>query len=241
MHQSGSDAVTPAVDELPRAGSEFANVGPIERWLSLAAAAFLLVSGARRRSVPLLLGGGALLYRGATGFCPVYHALQSVWGGAGVEIEKTITVFRPVEEIYRLWRNVENLPRFMSHIESVTVVDDVLSHWVARIPGALRLEWDAAIAEERENESISWCSLPNSDIEHAGSVYFRPVPGRNAAEVRVVLSYKPPGGVAGTAAAKLLSAVTEHQLQEDLRSFKAIVEAGEKPTIAGQPAGVTLH
>jgi uncharacterized membrane protein len=241
MHQGGADAITPPAADLSPARSKCANIGAVERWLSLAAAAFLLVAGARRRSAALLLGGGALLYRGAVGFCPVYRALQSGWGAAGVAIEKTITVFRPVEEIYHLWRNVENLPRFMSHIESVTVVDEVQSHWVARIPGSIRLEWDAAIAEERENESISWCSLPNSDIDHAGSVYFRPVPGRNATEVRVVLSYKPPGGVAGTAVAKLLASVTEHQLQEDLRSFKAVIEAGEKPTIAGQPAGVTLH
>jgi uncharacterized membrane protein len=241
MHQGGADAVTLPGEDLPQAQSECANVGALERCLSVAAAAFLLLSGARRRSMSRLLGGGALLYRGATGFCPVYKALQSSWGGGGVAIEKTITVFRPVEEIYRLWRNVENLPRFMSHIESVTIVDEVQSHWVARIPGSMRLEWDAVIADERENEIISWCSLPNSDVEHAGSVYFRPVPGRNATEVRVVLSYKPPGGVAGTAVAKLISAVTEHQLQEDLRSFKAVIEAGEKPTIAGQPVGVTLH
>ncbi|MGH7769001.1 MAG: SRPBCC family protein, partial [Candidatus Binatia bacterium] len=210
MHQSGADAMTPPTGDLAQAKSEATNVGAVERWLSLAAAAFLLISGARKRSAPFLLGGGALLYRAATGFCPVYHALQSGWRGAGVEIEKTITVYRPVEEIYRLWRNVENLPRFMSHLESVTAVDEIQSHWVARIPGSLRLEWDAVIAEERENESISWCSLPASDVEHAGAVYFRPVPGKNATEVRVVLSYRPPGGVAGTAVAKLLSAVTEH-------------------------------
>lgn len=239
MHQSGFDAMTTPVTDLPQGKYGFTNVGAVERWISLAAAAFLLVFGARRRSMPYLLGGGALLYRSTTGFCPIYHALQS--GGAGVEIEKTITVYRPVEEIYRLWRNVENLPRFMSHLESVIIVDEVQSHWVARLPGSMRLEWDAVIAEERENESISWCSLPDSDVEHAGSVYFRPVPGRNATEVRVVLSYKPPGGVAGAAVAKLLSAVTEHQLHEDLRSFKAVIEAGEKPTIAGQPVGVTLH
>ncbi|HEY2986131.1 MAG TPA: SRPBCC family protein [Candidatus Binatia bacterium] len=219
---------------------DFINVGPVERWLSLAAATFLLVSGARRRSLSRILGAGALFYRGATGFCPIYEALKS-GAGAGVEIEKSITVYRPVEEIYHLWRNVENLPRFMSHLESVIAIDPKRSHWVARTPGPLCLEWDAEITEERPNEVISWRSLPNSDIEHRGAVYFRPVPGKNATEVRVSVSYKPPGGVAGAALAKLLSSVTEHQLQEDLRSFKAIVEAGEKPTIAGQPVGVTLH
>jgi len=211
----------------------------VERWFSLAAGAVLLAVAARRRSIPFLLGGGALLFRGATGFCPVYEALES--GASEVDIEKTISVFRPAREIYPLWRRLENLPRFMSHLESVTALPENRSHWVARIPTPLRLEWDAVITEEHENESLSWESLPGSDIEHAGSVYFRPVPGRNATEVRVALSYKPPAGIAGAAVAKLLSAVTEHQLREDLRCFKAIVEAGEKPTVAGQPAGVTLH
>jgi uncharacterized membrane protein len=239
MHQSGSDALT--VIDLPATKSGVINVGPMERWISLAAGIILVISGARRRSLATLLGGGALVYRGATRFCPLYDALQSGPGGAGVQIEKTITVYHPVDEIYRLWRNVENLPRFMSHLESVIAITETQSRWIARIPGQMRLEWDAVIAEERENEVISWCSLPDSDIEHAGSVYFRAAPGRNATEVRVVLSYRPPGGVAGATVAKLLSSITEHQLHEDLRSFKAIVEAGEKPTIAGQPAGVTLH
>jgi uncharacterized membrane protein len=235
MHQSRSQALSPA-DEF---GESFINVGPVERWFSLAAGAVLLAAAARRRSVPFLLGGGAMLFRGATGFCPVYEALQA--GGSEVEIEKTISVFRPADAVYSLWRNLENLPRFMSHLESVTVLDDKRSHWVARIPTAMRLEWDAVITEERENQSLCWESLPDSDIEHAGAVYFRPVPGRNATEVRVVLSYKPPAGIAGAAAAKLLSSVTEHQMREDLRCFKAIAEAGERPTTAGQPAGVTLH
>lgn len=217
-----------------------ANVGPVERWFSLAAATILLVAGARRRNVPFLLGGGYFLFRGATGFCPLYEALQP--GAApDVEIEKTVTVYRPAHEVYPLWRNLENLPRFMSHLESVSAIDDRRSHWVARIATPLRVEWDAVITEEHENESLSWRSLAESDVEHAGSVYFRPVPGRNATEVRVALSYRPPGGIAGAAVAKLLSAVTDHQLKEDLRCFKAIVEAGERPTTAGQPAAVTLH
>jgi uncharacterized membrane protein len=235
MHQSRSQALSPA-DEF---GESFINVGPVERWFSLAAGAVLLAAAARRRSVPFLIGGGAMLFRGATGFCAVYEALQA--GGSEVEIEKTISVFRPADAVYSLWRNLENLPRFMSHLESVTVLDDKRSHWVARIPTAMRLEWDAVITEERENQSLCWESLPDSDIEHAGAVYFRPVPGRNATEVRVVLSYKPPAGIAGAAVAKLLSSVTEHQMREDLRCFKAIAEAGERPTTAGQPAGVTLH
>ncbi len=235
MHQSRSETVSAQAE----ADATFANLSAVERWLSLAAGAALLGVAIRRRSIPFFLGGGALVLRGASGFCPVCHVLRI--RGATVEIEKTISVFRPPHEVYAIWRNLENLPRFMSHLESVTAADDKRSHWVARIPTPARLEWDAVITEDRENESLSWQSAPGSDIEHAGSVYFRAVPGRSATEVRVALSYKAPAGIVGAAVAKLLSTVTDHQIKEDLRCFKAIVEAGERPTTAGQPAGVTIH
>jgi uncharacterized membrane protein len=236
MHQGRLKTLTSAADEVEES---YINVGPIERWLSVAGAAALLAIGARRKNAPLLIGGGVLLFRGVIGFCPVYEALKS--RRSELEIEKTISVFRPVNEVYAVWRNLENLPRFMSHLESVTVIDDKRSRWVAQLPRPLRLEWDAAITEEHENESLSWASLPDSDVAHAGSVYFRSVPGRNATEVRVTLSYRPPAGAAGAAVGRFLSTITEDQIREDLRCFKAIVEAGERPTTAGQPTGVTLH
>ena len=235
MHQSRSESLSrPSI-----AAASFTNVGPVERWASLAAGTALLGMGVKRRSLSLLFGGGVLFFRGATGFCPVYGALRS--RGREVKIEKTISVFRPPREVFAMWRNLENLPRFMSHLESVKADDDKRSHWVARIAAPARLEWDAVIDEEHENESISWQSAPGSDVEQAGSVYFRAVPGRNATEVRVVLSYKPPAGAVGAEVAKFLSTITDHQIKEDLRCFKAIVEAGERPTTAGQSAGVTIH
>lgn len=236
MHQGRFKTLTSAAGELEES---YVNVRPMERWLSVAGAAVLLAIGARRKNAPFLIGGGLLLFRGVTGFCPVYEALKA--RRSEVEIEKTISVFRPVSEVYAVWRNLENLPRFMSHLESVTVIDDKRSRWVARLPSPLRLEWDAVITEEHENESLSWASLPDSDVAHAGSVYFRAVPGRDATEVRVTLSYRSPAAGTGGAVGKLLSTITQNQVKEDLRCFKAIVEAGERPTTAGQPAGVTLH
>ena len=236
MHQGHFKTLTSAAGDFEES---YINVRPMERWLSVAGAAALLAIGARRKNAPFLIGGGYFLFRGVTGFCPMYEAIKT--RQREVALEKTISVFRPVNEVYAVWRNLENLPRFMSHLESVTVIDDKRSHWVARVPGPLRLEWDAVITEEHENESLSWASVPDSDIAHAGSVYFRSVPGRNATEVRVSLSYQPPAGAAGAAVGKLVSTITEERLKEDLRCFKAIVEAGERPTTAGQPAGVTLH
>ena len=243
MRQSRLEAMNPAIDDLRSVGQirfTAVTVAPVERYLSLLAGSALLFSGLRRQSLPLLLGGGALFYRAATSFCLVYKTLQSssgVQSKTGLDFEDTFTVQKPAEEVYSLWRRLENLPRFMSHLESVTALNDRQSHWVAKIPPPLHLEWDATIVEDRENQRISWRSLPGSSINHAGSVFFHRLPVRNATEIKIIFSYDPPVGSAGAAVARLLSAVTEHQLREDLRGFKALLEAGERPTTAGQPSG----
>lgn len=231
MHKSGVEAMTPAPDDIrpvqPSASLEI-NVGLTERSLSLLGGGALLLYGLRRGKLSAMLGGGALLYRGATGFCPLYYALDAEtnkW-----QIEESITVHKPVEEVYSRWRRVEDLPRFMSHLKSVSRANGRQSHWVAKTP--LRLEWDAEITDEQENRKISWRSLPGSRVEHAGSVFFRPVPARKGTELKIIISYKPPAGSLGAAAAKLLGGLSAGQIREDLRTFKAIIETGEKPTNA---------
>jgi uncharacterized membrane protein len=238
MYQSRSETMSTAQDDVwsDRSDSlDDVNVLPVERGVSAVVGTIFLLAGLRRGSLPLLLGGGLLLHRGVTGFCPVYRALESHSGTSlkdGLQIEESITVGKPADQVYALWRQLENLPRFMSHIESVSVSDRDRSHWVAKVPGPLRLEWDATIVDEQENKKLSWRSLPGSSIDHAGAVLFHSAPGRKGTEVKVILSYKPPAGTAGAAAAQLMSRITKNQIRMDLRSFKAMAETGEKPTAA---------
>jgi uncharacterized membrane protein len=154
--------------------------------------------------------------------------------GEGIKVDRSITVNRPREEVYRFWRQLENLPRFMDHLESVTVLDEDLSHWVAKGPAGTRVEWDASIHNEIENELIAWRSLSGSDIDNAGSVHF--IPAGDGTEVRVVLRYDPPAGKVGAAVAKLLGEEPELQIEEDLRRFKQVVEAVEAPARSRKPA-----
>lgn len=220
------------------------NVGQAERWLSVMGGSLLALYGMTRPSrgskALSLLGSYLLVSRGATGHCPMYGALGVSTAGAavaeGVTMERSITVNRPREEVYRFWRNFENLPRFMGHLESVQSTDG-RSHWVVREPGGIRVEWDAEIIEERENELIRWASLENADIQHRGNVTFKDAPGGRGTEVTVTMNYSPPGGVAGAVAAKALKAIPEHQLEEELRNFKQVIETGEIPTTEGQPSG----
>lgn len=215
------------------------NVGQAERYISLVAGAFVVSAVLRRGLVYVLLGlGGAyLIYRGLTGHDVLYSMLgitrEEDGEQKGIKVSRAITVNKPVEEVYRFWRNFENLPLFMEHLESVTVTGGNRSHWVAKAPLDRTVEWDAEITNERANELISWRSVPGSDVENMGTVRFKPAPGGRGTEVHVVLDYNPPGGSVGAAVAKLFGEEPDQQVREDLRHFKQMLETGETPTNGG--------
>jgi uncharacterized membrane protein len=230
----------------PQTADDGINVGKTERLVSAIAGAAVIALALRRKRLRgvLLPLGGTLLSRAVTGRCPVNRALgrntakaqrvSPVARGEGIKVERTITVNRPREEVYLFWRQLENLPRFVDHLESVTVLDEDRSHWVAKAPAGTRVEWDASIQDEIENELIAWRSLPGSDIDNAGSVHF--IPAGDGTEVRVVMSYDPPAGSVGAAVAKLLGEEPEQQVEEDLRRFKQVMEAVETPARSRKPA-----
>ena len=153
----------------------------------------------------------------------------SVPGGEGERVERRVTIERPVSQVYSFWQRLENLPRFMRHVKSVTVRDDRHSHWVVRTVGDKLVEWDAEIIEQRENEMISWRSTPGADVNNAGSVWFTPTLNGIGTEVRVSLKYAPPNGKAAVVAAKLFGADADSEIQEDLNRLKSLLETGHVP------------
>lgn len=218
------------------------NVGDFERMLSVLGGGALALYGLRRSLGPLtlLLGGGVLLYRGLTGHCPAYEAMGVDTASQdlerGMTLEATITVNKPVAAVYHFWRQVENYPRFMRHLESVVSTGEKRSHWEARGPLHMSLPWDAELVEARENAVLSWRSLPGADVDHSMTVRFRELPHGRGTEVRLRLEYAPSGGVAGVALAKLCKTLSVRQLRAELRHFKHIIEASATPTTAHQPA-----
>ena len=209
---------------------ERGNHRSLTSWASLLGGGALALYGVTRRSLSgsaLALAGGYLAYQGAT----------SKGGRDSLHVQKSFTINRPPEEVYRFWRQLENLPRFMSHLESVEVTGTRWSRWTARAPMGGMVSWDAEITDERENQYLVWRSLPGSQVENIGSVQFRRAPGDRGTEVSVAIEYRPPAGRAGVAIAKLFGESPEQQIREDLRHFKQLMETGEVPTIDGQPSG----
>lgn len=145
----------------------------------------------------------------------------------GIDVKKSVTINKSPEELYHFWRNFENLPRFMNHVKSITVLDDKRSHWVAKAPLDTSVEWDAEIIDDAENKTIVWRSLEGADVDNTGSVSFESLPGGAGTEVKVTLEYNPPGGALGAAVAKLFGENPEQQLDEDLGRFKQVMETGQ--------------
>jgi uncharacterized membrane protein len=161
------------------------------------------------------------------------------WRGP-LHLQASITVNRPPEEVYRFWRDLENLPSFMHHLEAVRTTGLRSSHWTAKAPGG-SVEWEAEILEDRPQELISWRTVDRSDIPNSGTVRFTPAPGGRGTEVRVELRFSPPGGRVGAAVATMFGEHPYQQVRDDLRRFKQVIETGEVARSEGTPEGINTR
>jgi uncharacterized membrane protein len=226
------------------------NVSQNERIISTALGAFLLSSGLNNllkhpvNSLVKTAIGGMLLYRGASGHCPLYSSLgktKDVSHTSAINIRTNLIVNKPKDEVYAFWRKLENLPLFMKHLAAVTEIDAKHSHWEAIIPGNIgKIKWNAEIVKEEEGEMIGWQSIPNSMINNAGKVVFSEALGGQGTELEVVISYHPPAGELGAGIAKALNPVFERIIRQDVMNFKEYIET-KHTSNGGSPNGATRN
>ena len=210
------------------------NVGTTERWISAVGGGALALWGLRRASIAGLAAaaaGAALAWRGLSGWCNLYGALgidragaQRTVGNLGVKIDCDVVVAAPAERLYRFWRNFENLPRIMSHLERVEVLSETRSRWRAQGPAGIPLEWEAETINDQPPHLIAWRTLPGGPVSHAGSVRF--APSGAATRIDVSLQYDPPGGELAHAVAELMDADAGARIERDLREFQRALESG---------------
>lgn len=131
------------------------------------------------------------------------------------------------EHAFRYWRELRNLPAFMERLASVNELDTGRSRWQARGPLGGTFSWEAQIIEERPNELIRWRSVAGSEVAGHGEVRFRTAPGGRGMELAVEISYVPPAGELGRAAAFFSNQALSVQLERDLRRLKQLLELGE--------------
>ena len=223
------------------------NATDVEHIAALVTGGLMLASGFRRGG-PIgslfKLGGLALLYRGQQGYRRLYEAIGIALpaeptgvGRQNVRVESEIVIDKPRDEIYRIWRNFENLPVFMDHLISVHEIDDTRSLWVAKAPAGMVIKWDCKVINDVENELIAWTTLEGSGVDHAGTVRFDEA-GPGKTRLHVVFRYDPPADMLGVWIAKLFQNDPQSQTDRDLQQFKAIMELGSKPRASKSKASV---
>ncbi len=153
------------------------------------------------------------------------------------QIKKSMDVNRSPEACYRFWRDVENFPRFMPHVEQVESLDGTHSRWRVRGPLKQTVQWDAELTSDIPGQQLGWRAMSGAELAHTGLVRFSPAPGQRGTRIEVEFSFHPPLGKAGVMLARMTGDEPPQQISEDLRRFKQLIETGEIPTTIGQPAG----
>lgn len=232
------------------------NINNAERAASAVAGGALIAFGLKTGGVGgtiLSVLGGGLLLRGATGHSYVYDAVgigtaaasdapgKSTFRRPGlltgkVHVTRALTINKSAAELYEFWRNFENLPKFMRHLESVTSVDSTVSHWKAKAPLGQFVEWDAEVTSDVPNQRIGWKSREGAFIPNSGVIEFLPTLERGT-ELKVTLTYEAPGGKLGEWIAWAFGEEPGLQIAEDLRRFKSLMETGLIMKTDGQPSG----
>ncbi|TNM70440.1 DUF2892 domain-containing protein [Deinococcus radiopugnans ATCC 19172] len=216
-----------------------------ERGLFGVMGVFLLTAGLRSGSSfqKLLLGslGAGLTALALKGQSPVATALKIRQNTDGETlVGDAVTIGKGADELYAVWRKLENLPGLMKHLERVEVLDERRSRWTVKAPAGYsggEVSWEAELTADEPGQRIAWRSLPGAQIENSGEVLFRAAPGDRGTEVVVRLTYRPPGGSAGALLARMLGQEPSQQLRDDLMRFKREQELGYHPTTEGQSSG----
>jgi uncharacterized membrane protein len=232
-------------------GPSGVNVHEAERAVSMLLGGLLVANGIKRRSVGgtvAALAGGELLRRGVTGHSNLYQKLKlHTAGGRNLPrakpktdellITRAITIGKPADELYQLWRDPQTMRRIMEEFADITIKDEKHSHWSVRGPMDRRIEWDSEITEEHPGERIRWQTMPGAEVPNDGVVEFRPAPSNRGTEVLLRMRFHPPTPVPSEGVMKLLGFVPKQIAYKVLWRLKALAETGDIPSIKNQPAG----
>jgi len=228
--------------------------GPInlewpERYISIAAGVKMSLSGLKNifsspfSSILKIGAGGYLLTRGISGHCELYSRIgKNSTEPVNVNVRSSFTINKPRQEVYDFWRQLDNLPKFMKHLQSVEVIDSKRSHWVLKLPANVTIvNWDAEIVHDEPGHAIGWSSLPGSILDNAGKVRFEDGEDSNSTVVDVVISYTPPAGGVGTALGHVLNPVFKNMVDEDVRNFKQYMDVdGTENSLQGHAHSAVL-
>jgi uncharacterized membrane protein len=155
-------------------------------------------------------------------------------------VESSVVVEAPVSRVYDYWRNLENLPNFMTNVEEVRATGPGMTHWRIKGPLGTKMEFDAQTTQEEENRALGWNSV-GGNVETSGQVRFQEL-GPERTRVEVTMNYAdPPGGKIGEVGSRVF-ANPQVMVDQDLYHFKEIIEGRATPEeIQQRPAAANAQ
>ena len=195
----------------------------------LLGAGALVAYGLTRRSksgTALAAAGGVLAYKGLNPGLP-----------GNFQVKSRFRINATADQAYALWRDLAGLPRFMTNIKSVRVIDEKRSEWTLRGPESIPVKWTAELTNDQPGKRIAWQTTPDSMIQTTGSVSFTPDPLGRGIFVETESRLSIPSGPLARTALSIMGKHPQAIAKEDLRHFKALLETGEIPTTLAQSHG----
>jgi len=230
--------------------SDGPNVGKFERIASGVLGGAIALQGLRRRGLRGLLmavGGGYLMYRGASGQCGLYSRAGIDRSGStdsarpevshtAPEVQRSITVGRPAEELHEYWRDAEQLNQLLGEFATIEERSEGRLHWTVNGPLDRTMEWETEFVEDREGEVLRWETVEGTRLPSEWTVRYQDAPGEQGTEVSLRVRFDPPGGAVGSALIERLGIAPKTIVAETLRRFRSLAETGEVPTLERNPS-----
>lgn len=238
-HDSPENGITEAMQEVAQSTTK-TTTDRAKRFASAAIGGTLVAFGLNRRSLggaATALAGGWLLYRGLRRSAGTGREFRKSEKPVATEVNRSITIGKPADELYQFWRDPEQLSQIMGQFAEVTSADENRLRWSVSGPTGRSLSWETNIVEERPGEFFRWASVEGASVPNEGSIHFRPAPGDRGTEVTLRLQFDPPDALSDSPVTKLLGIVPDTLAGTALRRFKSLVETGEIPTLERNPSG----
>jgi uncharacterized membrane protein len=229
-----ADEVSALQGGRPRQGERFGPMktswSPTTRLVATAAGGALVAYGAKRGGVvggTVGIVGSGIVARALTNF-ETARLLGLDEQRKVIDIQKTINIEAPVDQVFDYWSHPENFPDFMTHVHEVRRIGDGLYRWSVGGPAGILVQWDAQITDLDFNKLLAWKSLPGAIVGQTGATQFRSNPD-GSTRIDVKMSYHPPAGVLGHAIAELFGLDPKHEMDDDLMRMKSFIETGVHP------------
>lgn len=142
--------------------------------------------------------------------------IMANWLEHSVQVE----VDAPIDLVWSLWSDLEQMPRWMKWIESVKILEDNadLSRWQLAT-GSFEFSWLSRIVKLVPNQLIQWESVDG--LPNRGAVRFYDRHGKSI--VRLTIAYAIPGWLGKLMDNLFLGKAVESTIQADLERFREYI------------------